>query len=269
MRTAIKAAALALALSASITGLTTQAIAQSEMKTERVTIRAGQSSAEISRSIRGRETIDFLVNAREGQRLVVSMTSNNASANFNLIAPGEQDVAFYIGSNSSPVNSFNGTVPRSGDVRIRVYLYRAAALRGERADFKVSLLVTGAASGAAQLPGTTPETGGVAGQLPADNLVPGTHYNATGNLSCQARITSRVTDCRYGVMRFGAGSAAVVISKTDGRTRTLVYRQGVPVGFDQGAQDRTRMTWSREGYLTKVRVGAEQYFVPDAIVTGG
>lgn len=268
MRKLMNAFVLGLAIPTLLSATTETALAQSGIKSERVSFRPGQSSTIISRAIRGRETIDFLVNVREGQRLAVSMTSNNDAANFNLIAPGERDVAFYVGSNSSPSNVYNGRVPKSGDLKIRVYLYRAAAMNGERANIRLSLTVSGA-GGATQLPGTAPGNGAVAGQLPGDALVPGTQYNATGRLSCMARLGGRTTDCQYGVIRLGDGSAAVTITKIDGRTRTLIYRRGTPVGFDQGPSDPVRFTWTREGYVTRVQIGGERYYVPDSIVTGG
>jgi hypothetical protein len=239
--------------------------AQSEIKAERVAFRSGASSTTVTRTIRGRETIDFLVNAREGQRLVASMTSDNSAAYFNVIEPGKADEAVYVGSMSSPSNSVGWTIRKSGDLRIRVYLYRAAARRGERATIRLNIAVNGSGAGATQLPGQ----GGTASQLPGDALVQGTNFHARGPLECVARAGGPVLQCEMGVIRLGGGSAVVTIRKRDGSTRTITFGEGTPVGYDQDLTRPVPMTWSRQDYQTTVRIGGESYIIEDAVVWGG
>jgi len=252
-----------------LTAMPPVAGAQTPVKAERVTFKPGQSSTVIPRKINGYETIDFLVNAREGQRLVASLASNNTAAYFNIIAPGETDVAFYAGDMSSPLNSFKGAVPKSGDLKFRVYLYRAAARRGERADIRLSISITGQAGAATHLPEGAPGDDGTASHLPGDALVAGTPYNATGRVACIVRINGPVGDCGFGVIRLGGGSASVTITGLGGQLRTITYYQGMPIGFDQRPGDPARLNWTREGDQTAVQIGGERYYIPDAVVFGG
>jgi len=197
------------------------------------------------------------------------MTSNNSAAYFNIIDPGERDVASYVGANSDPANSYSATLLKSGDTKIRVYLYRAAAMRGERANVRLSISVTGSGGTATQLPGTPSGSGGTATQLPGDALVAGTPYHATGIMSCVVRSNGPVGDCRFGVIRLGGGSAAVSIAKLDGRSRTIIFQRGVPIGFDQAAGEPGRLTWTKQGDQTIVQIGGERYYVVDAVLFGG
>ena len=270
MKKLVQAFVMLLAIPASFSVASDLAFAQSEIVSERVSFRSGTSSAVISRTIRGWQTIDFLVNARAGQRLAVSMTSNNSAAYFNILPPGGGDAALYVGENSDPANSYSATLQQSGDHRIRVYLYRAAARRGERANVRISLSVTGRGDTTTQLPGTPPANGGgTASQLPGDALVAGTPFHARGILSCAVRLIGPLGDCNYGVIRQGSGSAAIVVSKLDGRSRTIVYRQGTPIGYDQARGEPARLTWTRQGDEITVRIGNERYVIPDAAVYGG
>lgn len=113
-----------------------------QVQTRTVRFEAGSSSARIAGTIKGDQTIDYLLAAKEGQRLRVSLKSKNSSTYFNLISPGETDVAFFIGSNADTLNHFDGIVPATGTTRIRVYLYRAAARRREVADYRLDVVLT-------------------------------------------------------------------------------------------------------------------------------
>jgi hypothetical protein len=265
-----------------------QALAQSAVPQVRVKFPAGSTSTVVVRTIRGRETIDFVVNAKEGQRLVASMTSNNRSAYFNIIAPGEQDVAFYAGDRSSPLNRFSGTVPRSGDVKFRVYLFRSAARMGQRATIRLSISITGAGGTATQLPGHAPGQGGAAthlpghapghggtaSQLPGDALVPGTNYNATAQVPCSFANGATTSRCEAGVRRkAGAdGTTFVEIRKPDGRTRVIFFRGTAAYGADSAQADGSA-GWvfhtTRRGDESVIGFGPESYVIPDAFVVGG
>ncbi|TNE34749.1 MAG: hypothetical protein EP350_01295 [Alphaproteobacteria bacterium] len=100
---------------------------------ERLSFAPGTSSARVSGSITGYQTIDYLLNVRAGQAMNISMATKNTANYFNLLEPGETDAAIFNGSIGE--NMFEGVAAKSGDYRIRVYLYRNAARRNERADY--------------------------------------------------------------------------------------------------------------------------------------
>jgi hypothetical protein len=265
-----------------------QAFAQTPVPQVRVSFPAGATSTVVTRTIRGRETIDFVVNAREGQRLVASMNSNNRSAYFNIIAPGEQDVAFFAGDRSWPLNRFSGSVPRSGDLKFRAYLLRSAARMGQRATIRLSISITGAGGTATQLPGHAPGQGGsathlpghapghggTASQLPGDALVLGTNYNATAQVPCSFANGAAVSRCEAGVRRkAGAdGTTFVEIRKPDGRTRVIFYRGTTAYGADSAQADGSA-GWvfhaTRRSDESVIGFGPESYVIPDAFVVGG
>ena len=70
-------------------------LAESNIRTERVQFKSGASSKVIKGSIKGDQTVDYVINARKGQSANISLGSKNSSAYFNLIAPGETDVAIF------------------------------------------------------------------------------------------------------------------------------------------------------------------------------
>jgi hypothetical protein len=110
-----------------------------DIRTERVHFHKGASSATVEGHIKGRESIDYVLGAREGQSMNVSMATDNASSYFNIIPPGKADEAIFVGSMSG--NQFEGSLPVSGDYKIRVYLMRNAARRDETAKYRLEMII--------------------------------------------------------------------------------------------------------------------------------
>jgi hypothetical protein len=111
---------------------------------ERLQFASGATSATVAGSVTGEAHIDYVIGLREGQYLNVSLASDNGANYFNLIAPSETDVAYFNGSTGD--NQFEGTVPATGDHRIRVYLMRSAARRGETGNFQLEVVAQDSAA---------------------------------------------------------------------------------------------------------------------------
>lgn len=105
----------------------------------RVSFAAGSNSATVEDSITGYESVDYLLNVREGQLINVSMATQHTGTYFNILEPGETDVATFIGSING--NQYEGIASASGDYRIRVYMMRSAARRDETADYRLEMIV--------------------------------------------------------------------------------------------------------------------------------
>lgn len=75
-----------LAVFALVAGMTVPALAQDAVRTERVQFARGASSASLTGTLRGNTTIDYVIGARAGQTMTVSMCTSNASAYFNAAA---------------------------------------------------------------------------------------------------------------------------------------------------------------------------------------
>jgi hypothetical protein len=117
------------------------AIAQSDMRTERVQFEKGANSAVVEGSITGYETVDYVLGAKKGQYMNVSMATTNTANYFNILAPGENQVAMFNGSTAG--NQYEGSLPKSGDYKVRVYMMRSAARRNEVANFRLEMIITG------------------------------------------------------------------------------------------------------------------------------
>ncbi len=110
-----------------------------DTRTERVHFKKGATSATVEDSIKGYQSVDYVLGARAGQSMNVSMATNNSANYFNILAPGKEDEAMFIGSTSG--NQFEGTLPANGDYKIRVYLMRSAASRGEAANYRLEMII--------------------------------------------------------------------------------------------------------------------------------
>jgi hypothetical protein len=117
---------------------------------ERVQFAAGASSTEITGSIAGSDSVEYLVGAEAGQEMSVSLVADNAMANFNLFAPGDvpgESTAFFVGPRDG--TDFRGALDEGGDYRVQVFLMRAGARRGESAGYTLRVSVAGAPEPAA------------------------------------------------------------------------------------------------------------------------
>ena len=110
-----------------------------------VHFKPGASQATIQGQIKGRQTTDYVLGARAGQTMTVHLKTSNSMAYFNVLPPGSEE-AIFIGQVAG--EHFEGTLPKDGDYRVRVYLVRAAGRRNESAKYTLSVKVTGGEAGA-------------------------------------------------------------------------------------------------------------------------
>lgn len=104
----------------------------------RVRFAPGTSSTILRGTVRGYDAANYLLGARAGQRIDISLGASNASAYFNFWAPGAEE-AMFIGSTSG--SRYTAVLPADGDYRIQVYLMRNAARRNERANYRLSVAI--------------------------------------------------------------------------------------------------------------------------------
>ena len=244
----------ALFLASALVFLTASAaLAGSDIRTERVQFKKGATSAIIEASIKGRETVDYVVGARKGQSMNVSMATNHTASYFNILAPGENEVAMFNGSLSQ--NRYEGVLPESGDYKIRVYMMRSAARRNEVANYRLEMIIAGVRDRSAAADG--------------DAKVAGTDFHATGNIPCSMGGGQPTGSCPFGVTRKGRGNGVVTVTKPDGRTRAIFFENGKAIGADVSQADPGAFSASREADLAIVRIGDERYEIPDAVINGG
>ena len=214
-----------------------------------VSFAKGTSSQTLKGSIKGDQSRDYIVDARTGQTLTVDFKPSNASAYFNVIAPGA-DSAMFIGSTEG--NRFSGPLTTSGHHTVQVYLMRNAARRNEVANYTLTIGVTGAAA-AAPRPSH-------------DALVAGTNYNATAEVPCITAADAPKGRCKAGVIRMAGGEATVELQTPDGGQRHIYFKNGRPTSSDANAP----MNATRQSDVNIIRIGTvEVYEIPDAFVVGG
>lgn len=96
-----------------------------------------------------------------------------------------------------------------------------------------------------------------------EGRVPGTPYQATGQVDCRFQGQPPVT-CPFGVRRHGPQTATVEITLPNGQRRTLVFRSG-----QVSTEGREPVVASREADSMIVTVdGNERYVIPDLVIRG-
>jgi hypothetical protein len=175
-------------------------LSKDNTRTERIQFDKGASSAVVEGRIKGYRSVDYLISARRGQAASISLATQHTATSFNILAPGQTEVAFFNGSTGQ--GSFEGVLPADGTYRVRVYMMRSAARRNETANYRLKVTIRGAAP-AAQAPSN-------------DAKVPGTDFHATGKLPCAMGGGQPTGSCAFGVKRKGQGSGTVELVKPDG-----------------------------------------------------
>ncbi|WP_408998099.1 hypothetical protein ACJ77P_09620 [Syntrophus buswellii] len=228
--------------------------AADDIRTERVHFKKGANSAVVEASIKGYETVDYVLGARAGQHMNVSLATKHGATYFNILAPGENEVAMFNGSVSQ--NQYEGTLPASGDYKIRVYMMRSAARRNEVAKYRLEMIVDGGGQPATHAPSH-------------DAKVAGTDFHATGDIPCSMGKGQPTGSCAFGVKREGNGSAMVTVTKVDGSKRVIFFENGRAIGYDQSQADTGKFKAEKEADLNVIHIGDERYEIPDAVVQGG
>lgn len=106
----------------------------------------------------------------------------------------------------------------------------------------------------------------------SDALVAGTDFNATGTVPCARYDGQPTSECRFGVVRAGDGSATVTIFWPGGGSRAIFFdTSGKPIGFDANNADGSaaaRLVARRNSDLNLISIGPERYEIPDVVVAG-
>ncbi len=97
----------------------------------------GEFRTTITGRIQGYQIIDYQLRANAGDELVIDLKTNHLATYFNLLPPGSDDVALFIGSTSG--HHYEARLPGAGLYTIRVYMMRSAARRDEVADYALDV----------------------------------------------------------------------------------------------------------------------------------
>lgn len=223
-----------------------------EIRREEVKFAKGASQAEVKGSIKGDQTVDYAVRAGAGQTMTVAVTPTHGATYFNVLAPGAGDVAMHVGQDGK---GYTGMLPIEGEYRVRVYLIRAAARRGESSNYLVTIRVTGKAL--APLAASK------------DAMIPGTPFHASTTIACVPPYQSSSQKCEAFVIRRGrdtTGTVEVRVPGAQSAPRRILFVGGKPKASDA----TEKMTYTRKGELMVVRIGtSESYEIPEILLAGG
>jgi hypothetical protein len=249
-----RASLLCLALVAGALPLAPSATAQPEVRQVQVQFPKGRSATTIQGSIRGSEVVDYRLRAAAGQEMKIGRKSG--SVYFNVLPPGSNDEALFVGSRDG--DRFAGTLSVGGDYRIRVYQMGNARSTGQRTNFAIEASIVGSTAGAA-----------AAASDHVERASQG-RFDATGRIPCAWEKGQPMNQCDFGVARAGGGTAAVVVTRPDGRKRFVFFDKGRATGADlsQADGDMTFRATKQDGLYT-IRAGRERYEMPEAVIFGG
>jgi hypothetical protein len=224
--------------------------AAAENVTERVKFASGATSATIKGVVTGYDTHSYVLGAGAGQAMSVLFNANNNACYFNLIEPGA-DSAIHMGDVAG--NEFSGTLKKSGDYRIEAYLMRSEARRGKTCKFSFTVEISGSGQS------STAE----------DALVPGTDFNATGEINCAREAGQPLVRCNFGVKRDGNGGGTVTVFWPEGGNRVIYLEGSRPVRYDQSEADgEAEMTVQQNADLFIVSVGDQRFEIPEVVIVG-
>jgi hypothetical protein len=224
-------------------------VAAQPIEVKRISFAAGTSSATVKGSITGDKMVDYKIGAKAGQAMSVKLKTSNLSNYFNVLPPGSE-TALAVGSTSG--NEWTGTLPVDGDYTVRVYMMRNAARRNERANYTLTVGITGS----------------------ADAKVAGTPYHATGKVPCSIGTDPKGSvQCSFGAIRGAPGHAEVHLASPGfdvtlhkDKLRVLKFAGGTVTSPDPKA----RVTSGKQGDNWFISVDDFYFYViPEAVISGG
>ncbi|HVH01822.1 MAG TPA: hypothetical protein VM891_02520 [Amaricoccus sp.] len=230
--------------------LATSAAAADQVRRERIELSGGAGTTEVEGRLKGFESVEYQVPASAGQQLTIALASENPATYYNLFAPGDvpgESTAVYVAARDGL--EYHGTVAATGDYTVQVFLIRAAARRAEESAYTLSVGLAGEAAPAAE----------------GDALVPGTRFQATGELRCAVGAGQPMVACRFGVEREGGGTATIHLRQPGGGERTIRFEAGRAVGAAPAGGVFAAM---RQGDDTIVSIDDERYEIPDVVPHG-
>jgi hypothetical protein len=223
----------------------------------------GKSGTTIKGSLTGDQTVDYTLRAVAGQTMTVKL-SGGASVNFNVLPPGSTGEALFIGSRDGTRSTTK--LPASGEYTIRVYQMGRAKSSGQRSNYSLEVDIAGG----------TPKPAAAQTSAEDDKLVEASarasqgKFNATGKIPCAQAKGQPMGQCEFGVARAGGGTAAVAVTRPDGRQRVIFFKAGKAVAADLSQADgNMSFSVAKEADLYMIRAGNERYEIPEAAIYGG
>lgn len=126
------------------------AVTTVEAATKQIEFAKGKTSTSVSGKITGNEDVDYVIRASAGQTLTVDFKPSKGAAYFNVLPPGSNGEALFVGSSDAVGRHFQGVLPSDGDYILRIYLMGGAKDSGKAVSYtlKVNISAGGKSSAA-------------------------------------------------------------------------------------------------------------------------
>jgi len=227
----------------------TMPAAAQNIKVQRISFAAGASSSTVKGTLAGAAIIDYKLGAKAGQTMSVTLKTNNGANYFNLLPPGSS-AAIAIGENLG--NKWSGALPVDGDYTVRVFLMRSAARRNEKANYTLTVGITGS----------------------PDAKVAGTPYHATGTVPCSVGPDPKGSaQCSFGVIRGGSNEAQVFLAQPGFDVK--LHKDKLRVVKFAGnkvtsSNPKEKIVAEKQGDNWSISINNfDFYTIPEAVITGG
>lgn len=118
--------------------------------------------------------------------------------------------------------------------------------------------------------GRPPHGGGGGQRVSASERAGQGQFDARGPVPCAMHPGQPMRECQASVARDPGGTATVVVTRPDGRTRAIFFEQGKAIGADLSQADgNMRFRASKRSDLYTIEAGDERYEIVEAFVFGG
>lgn len=95
-------------------------------------------------------------------------------------------------------------------------------------------------------------------------------FDARGPVPCAMGSRQPMQQCQAAVARDPGGTATVVVTRPDGRTRAIFFEKGKAIGADLSQADGSQhFRATKSGDIYKIEAGHERYEIVEAFVFGG
>jgi hypothetical protein len=103
-----------------------------------------------------------------------------------------------------------------------------------------------------------------------DALVPGTEFNATGQIPCARNAGQPMGQCNFGVKREGNGNGSITVFWPDGGNRVIFFKANTPSSYDESEADGgAKMTVDENNGIFTVKIGDQRFEIFESAMAGG
>lgn len=128
----------------SVVSATLLSLQAAEPRKELITVPDGAGEITVKGTIKGHDVLDYQLDAKAGQELTISLTSNRGTEYFNLLPPDEGEALFVGSMSADDKKTTTQKLPSNGRYTIRLYLMGNAKDEGLTAEHNLVVKLSAA-----------------------------------------------------------------------------------------------------------------------------